>query len=180
MSLQPFKINDDVEAKLTEAFVSSLRVVDGQFDAMFAGVYTAQPMGGAIYDAGADPLVGPLVRASYIVSFLQIHALFQRPGTYELYLAVFRAIWGSDVSVVFTPTPGKLSIVIEALSTTLELFAARRIEDNHYMDDEVLAENLDNLVFQVPTGIKTQQEVDALMRELHPIGIWVEATLDIT
>ena len=58
-------------------------------------------------------------------------------------------------------------------------FLSRSIVDNAYVYDEVVDHSGDFIAFQGVLGIKTQPELDALMIELHPDGIFVEAELEI-
>lgn len=178
---QAFKPNDALEAKVTLALSSGFDVVGSELTEFYDNAYSCQQLGATLWDADADPMAGPVSRESFLLCFQAIHLLFTRPGTFEFYLGVFRAIWGEDVDVEFVvPAPGKLEIDIEALAVSEDLFMARSIVDNAYVYDEVVDDNGDNIVFQVPTGIQTQQEVDALMKELYPAGLWVETTLTIS
>jgi hypothetical protein len=180
-TLQPFKQNDLIEQKVKDAFISILTLLGGDRDTFYEGSYTSYALGDLIYDLGASPLVGPITQDIFRTSFFIIHDFFTRPGTFEFYLQVFRAVWGDDVDVEFlVPAPGKLLINIHALSVSVDDLLARRIDNNVYFYDEVL-DHEDNIIsVQGKKGIKTQSEADALIRELHPAGLWVVLTLDIT
>src|SRR5690606_13222941 len=100
------------------------------------------------------PLVGVITRETFRSSFFAIHQLFTRPGTFEFYLDVFRAVWGDDVEVEFSiPQSGVLQINIEALDVQLSIAAARRIVNNSYVYDEIILQGGDydgnNLAFQI-------------------------------
>lgn len=177
---QAFKETDTVEAKVTATIAPMLTLIGNGLTNFHEQVYEAQGIGEMLYDSGRDPMARAVSRQTYLQSYAAIHQLFTRPGTAEFYLSVFRAIWGDDVEVEFTvPAPGKLEINIEALEASQELFMARRIVDSAYVYDEVIDEEGDNIVFQVPTGIRSQHEIDILMKELYPAGLWVETTLTI-
>ncbi len=180
MGQQPFKLNDEKEEKVRDAALPVLTLLGNERDAFYAGAFEAFPLGGVLFDLRRAPLAGAISRENYIQCFFAIYDLFTRPGTFEFYLALFRAIWGPDVEVEFTiPAPGQLGINISALTVQLYNFVARDIVDNAYVYDEVVDQDGDNIVFQVNAGIKTQSETDALLRELHPYGIYVTSTLTV-
>lgn len=179
--MQAFKENDAKEAKVTSCFLPWLTLLGNERDLFYAGAYTAYPLGNALYDLDADPLSGVIGRETFVQSFPAIHSLFASPGPFEFYLEVFRAIWGEDVDVEFTiPAPGKLEIAIEALDATDYLGIVREIIEDEYEYFELIDQDGDNIVFQGSQGIKTQREVDALMKEIAPQGVWIETTLTLT
>jgi hypothetical protein len=175
-----FKPTDAIEQKVYDAFYPLMAILEGDKDSFYAGAYEAYPLGDVLYDTG-HPLTGIVSRETFRASYPAIHELFTRSGPFEFYLTVFRAIWGNDVQVEFiVPSPGVLQINIEALAIQQDFFMARRIVDNAYVYDEVIDDDGDNIVFQTPSGIKTQDEVNKFMRELHPDGLYVETTLELT
>lgn len=180
MSLQPFKDYDQTEIKVRDAVLPTLNLIGGQLDLFFQDFENAQPLGGVLWDTQRAPLTPALPRDVFMASFAAIFNLFTRPGTFEYYLQVFRKIWGIDVAIEFiVPGPGKLQINIHAAVTDVVLFVARRLDGLDYVFDEVITQSGDNIVFQILKGLKTQSEVDALMKELKPHGIYIETTLTI-
>lgn len=180
MALEAFKPNDPVEAKVLNAFLAACSIIALDLDEYYDGCDEAFPFGDVLFDTG-HPLAGVLTKEVFRTSYPAIHELFTRAGSFEFYLSVFRSVWGEDVEIEFTiPAPGKLEINIEALAATGDDALARSIVDDVYVYDELTTDAGDNLIFQGSTGIKTQRETDALVRELHPAGVWVEATLSIT
>ena len=179
--MQAFKETDEIEKKVRDILLPLLTVTSNEKTEMYNGAYTAYPLGDVLYDLMRSPLARNMSKESFRTSFFAIHELFTRPGTFEFYMDVFRAVFGDDVDVEFTvPAPGKLLINVEALDIVNDLFMARSIVDNQYVQDEVIDEVGDNIVFQGTQGLKTQREVEALIYELYPAGLWVQTTLVIT
>lgn len=179
-ALQPFKENDLVEPKVRDAILPFPNLRDSQLDEFFTQAYTCFVLGDVLYLSG-HPMAGVITQDVFRMSFPAIHQLFTRPGTFEFYLDVFRAVWGEDVEIEFmVPAPGKLLINIEALIVTEYVSLFREIVDNVYVFSEWVDEDGDNIIFQGSQGIKTQAEAEALVNEFRPAGIWTETTLSIT
>jgi hypothetical protein len=179
MSYQAFKTNDLVEAKVKSCFDTILDLLASYADDFYEGAYEAFPFGDVLFETG-HPLNGVITQDVFREIFPEIHDIFTRPGTFDFYCELFQAIWGEDVSITFTvPAPGKLVIDIEALETEENFALARKIVDNEYVYNEIIDHDGDNIIFQGTRGIKTQRELDALIREISPNGVWVEATLTL-
>lgn len=175
---QAFKPNDEVETKWNASFAPTDAAIQTALDDFEDGAVECAELGDVLFELEADPMAGVLSQEIYRTSFPAVHQLYTRPGTFEFYLELFRAIWGEDVEIEFeVPAPGKLLINITAATVELQGFLARQIVDNAYVYHNVVDHVGDNLVFQGLQGIKTQSEVDAIMRELGVAGVWVEAVL---
>jgi hypothetical protein len=180
MGIQAFKENDATELKVRNCFVDLLSRLSADRDDFYSGAYMAYPLGDVLAATGS-PVSESIDPEVFRQSFFSLYESFQRPGTFEFYLSLIRTIWGADVEVEFTvPSPGTLEIDITALSSVANLALARRIEDNEYVDDEILDHDGDNLIFQGTQGLQTQREADAIFLELAPIGIWTVVTLSIS
>jgi hypothetical protein len=180
MSLQAFKQNDLIEAKVRDAFLPILDILGIDRDSFYDGAYESYVLGDVIYELKASPLAGPINQEIFRQSFFAIHDFFTFPGTFEFYLKVFRAVWGVDVGVEFlVPAPGKLIINIQALTVQVNLLVARRIVNNAYVYDQVITHDGNNIGTQGKMGLKTQAEADALIKELYPAGLWVELNLEL-
>ena len=180
MSIQPFKATDLKEARVRDCFLPTLELLGNERDNFDAGAYEAFPLGDVLFATG-HPLASTIPMEVFRSSFPAINEFFQRPGTFEFYIEVFKKVWGEDAEIEFTvPAPGKLLISIEALSIQFNLAIARRIVSNAYVYDELIDEDGDNLIFQGTQGLQTQREAEALVLELHPNGIWVEIDLTIS
>lgn len=176
-----FKPTDQLEAKVRDAQLKGYEAIDLAKQEMYDDAWYSMVFGQVLHDAKADSMAGALTREMYANSYPEIHELFTRPGTFEFYMNVFRKIWGDNVEVEFEiPSPGVLNINISATNLELQDFMAREIVAGLYVYDEVVtSDTFENIVFQGTRGIKTQQEVDVLINELHPAGIIVTANLVI-
>lgn len=182
VTVQPFRANDATEAKFRE-LAGAIEPVSTALDEFYAGAYTAEPLGSVLHALDRSPLTKILDEATFRRSFAALHEYFTRAGTFEFYLSLFRAIFGESVIVTFTvPAAGKLEIDIDVLAVELNTFLARRIVDNEYVYDDVVQTGggSDDVLFQGTTGIATQAELDALMRELRVDGVFTTATLTLS
>lgn len=175
---QRFKENDNLETKFIEVIEEQNSATQASLDEFYNQAYLAAPLGDVLYDENRDPMVGVVTKETYRESFSAIHDAFTRPGIFEFYLSLFERIFGSGVNVEFEiPGPGRLNINVEAFETSLDTFAAREIVSNQYVYNDVVDHDGDFIVFQTPKGIKTQSEIDALIREVAPQGIFTQAFL---
>lgn len=178
--LQRFKENDTTEAKMIAAAMPALDEDGLDLDAFFDGAFSAYQLGDILYDLNRDAMVDAVTRDTYRRSFPAIHQLFTKPGTFEYYLEVFRAIWGNTVEVEFTiPFDGWLQINVRALDLEQFRLIAREVVDNNYVYSPLTDGDGDYLLVTDTEGIKSQQEIDALMNELTPYGVYVETTLSL-
>lgn len=178
---QKFQSNDVREDKVDAAFAEALVPLEASKDEFYEGAYDCYVLGDVLYITSRDPLAGAIPQEFYRTALPALHSLLAWPGTFEFYLAVFRKIFGDDVEVEFTiPAPGKLLINIESQTIVFDDMLAREIVGEEYVYHEVMDHEGNNLAFQTSLGIKTQAEVDSLMRELQVAGIWVETTLVIS
>lgn len=179
--MQKFKENDALESKVLEILRPFLNILEGERIQFFNEAYTSYPLGDVLFDLDASPLAGSISKAVFRTSYFAIHDLFTRPGTFEFYLEVFKAIFGDDVEIEFeVPEPGKLHINVQALTIIQDFLVARSIVSGAYVYDDLVTHEGDNIVAQVTQGPKTQSEMDAIMIEIKPQGIWVETSLVIT
>lgn len=177
--LQKFKPNDLTEQKVIDAVDPLLVSLGASRDQFYEEANLCAKLGEVLYDLMRDPMAGSMDRETYINSFPAIHQLFTRPATFDFYLDVFQAIWGDDVDVEFIiPSAGKLTINIGALGTDLQSLEARRIEDNAYVYETIQeTASEQDILLQIPKGLKTQAETDALVREINAAGIIVDTNL---
>lgn len=180
IALQRFKENDETESKVIAVAMPTLNALGGERDDFFNGATTAFGLGEVLYDLDRDPMSGVISRDVFVKSFPAIHQLFTRPGTFEFYLEVFRSIWGNSVEIEFdVPSPGVLTINAVVLELDQFNLAAREIFNDLYEFNEIIDHENDNIVIRDTIGIKTASEIDALMNELAPEGIFVVTTLTV-
>jgi hypothetical protein len=177
--MQYFK-GDDQELKVEASAAPILDLLSSEKSSFFAGAYDAAGLGGVIYDADRSPLANAIDRDIFIASFAEIFTAFTVAGSFESYISVFQKIFGSSVYVHFTvPAVGKLNIDIIASTVDLYNFVARSIVGNAYVFDEVVDYTPDNVAFQLFKGFQSQYELEQMLFEMVPAGIFTTITLTL-
>lgn len=178
--MQFFK-GDSTEKQYYNSGAPAFDQIGTQKDAFFAGAYTCFPFGDMIYQTGRAPLTNAIKPEIFREAFSEIFASFLVAGTFESYLTVFRKIFGDSVDVEFTVSaPGKLAIDIEADGVEFFDFVARSIVDDAYVFDEIIEESTgDQIVFQTVKGFTIQYELEQMLFEMVPAGIFTAITLTI-
>ncbi len=178
-NVQYFK-GDDTEKKMAQCAGPIMEIMLSQKDDFFDEAYACFLLGELLYDNDRAPLSNAIKRSIFRESFATIFDAFLLAGSFESYLTVFRNIFGDDVVVEFTvPAPGKLQIDVEATGVEISDFVARRIEDEEYVFDEVIDNEDDNIVFQTVKGFTSQYELEQMLYEMVPAGIYTEITLAV-
>lgn len=176
--MQYFK-GDDLEVKFVNCMKPIFDILSLQKSDFYLGGYETAPLGEMIYDTKRAPLSNAIARDIFRISFKQIFEAFVVSGTFDSYITVFRKIFGDTVEIEFTvPAPGKLNIDIVAEGFELSDFLSRYIEDNSYLFDEVIDYDDDNIAFQTVIGFTTQYELEQMLYEMVPAGIFTTITLD--
>lgn len=176
--MQDFKATDALEARVRDLFLPTFNSLSALKTNFFHDCYRGQAIGAMLHDLDRSPLVGVIPRSVFVEAFQGIFDAFATPGTFESYLAVFRAIWGPDVQVVFTvPDPGKLEIEITALGLNEEPLLERRIVNNQYVFANIVDDVGDFIVARVPRGLRTTKEASNLVFEISVAGIYT--TIDL-
>lgn len=177
--MQYFK-GDETEKKFYNSGKNLFDTIEFQLDQMFLDVYNAQPLGDALYQADASPLANAIPQSIFRKSFNKTYDAFTVSGTFESYIEVFKRVFGDDVDVTFTvPAAGQLEIDIVASDLEVNEGAARQIELNTYVLYELMTQDDDNIVFQTVKGFKTQYELEQMLFELVPEGIYTTISLTV-
>lgn len=177
--MQRFK-GDALEEKMIASGIGAFEGVDLEKDTFYQDAYESMPLGDIIYLDNRSPLANAIPQDIFRQSFNEIFTSFQSAGTFESYILVFKKIFGDTVGIDFTvPAPGKLVIDIEADGIELSNFVARYIEDNAYVYEEVIDEEGDNIAFQTIKGFQSQYELEQMLFEMVPAGIFTEINLTI-
>lgn len=179
--MQKFK-NDDIENKYIASGSPIMDLLTIAKDEFFDGAYSCGPLGDLLHNIARSPLADAIAPDIFRTSFNTIYNAFVTAGTFESYLTVFADIFGADVGVTFTvPAPGKLDIDIVAQDLTEDDFVARHIEFDAYLYDDVIwydqTPDNGNIVFQSVKGFKTQYELEQMLFELVPDGVYTTITL---
>lgn len=176
-----FYKGDEKELKFYNAIAPIVQLLSANKDDFYSGAYSCFKLGEIIYDNNRAPLTRAIPRDIFRESFATIFQAFTSSGTFESYLTVFKNIFGDDVEVDFAvPAPGKLSIDIVATGVQLSPFIARMIEDNAYESYNVVDQvDEDNIVFQTVKGFQSQYELEQMLFEMVPNGIFTIISLTL-
>lgn len=176
--VQFFKETDLKEKRVYEILKPLFDNLSNERDLFFTDSYSNFMLGQAIWDADASPLANVIPREIFRTSFSSIFESFLEAGSFEGYLNVFRQVFGANVDVTFTvPSAGKLLIDIVASDLELDFFTVREIISNSYIYDNLITQDLDNIMLRSVKGITTQYELEQMLFELVPSGIYTQITL---
>ena len=146
----------------------------------WADAYNCYILGEMIWDSARSPLANAIPRAIFRKSFSTIFDSFLLAGSFESYLVVFQKVFGPSVDVTFTvPAPGKLNIDIIADTIEITDFISRYIAGNNYVFDEIIDDEADNIAFQSVQGLESEYELEQMLFEMVPNGIYTSITLTI-
>jgi hypothetical protein len=177
--MQRFK-GDATEEKMIFVASGRTQAASTQKTLFYNGAYECFPLGEMLFDSARSPLANAIPKSIFREAFPEIIDAFIVGGSFESYLTVFRRIFGETVNVVFTvPAPGKLQILIESDGVNEEEILAREIEDDEYIFYELIDDEGDNIVFQTVKGFQSQYELEQMLFELVPGGIYTEITLTV-
>lgn len=171
---------DDLESKFEGSASPTLDDISIQLDDMYTDAYNCQAFGDIIYADDRSPLSNAIEQAIFRASFNEVFQNFIVAGSFESYLAVFEKIFGEDADVTFTvPASGKLQIDIVADEVELSPFLARLIEDNQYVYQAVQDHLGADIEFQAIKGFQSQYELEQMLYEMVPDGIYTEISLTL-
>lgn len=177
--MQFFK-GDEKELKFYNSGLPILNSTSNDRTEFFNDAFACFALGDLLYDTGRAPLTNAIKREIFREAFATIFNAFLTAGSFESYLTVFRTIFGDDVQVTFTvPSAGRLQIAIVAAGVQYSTWVARTIVGNSYVFDEIIDDEGDNLVFQSVKGFETQYEVEQMLFEMVPDGIFTEISLTL-
>lgn len=178
--MQKFK-GDAVELKYETAGSEIIDNIGLQLDDFFDGAYDAMPLGDLLHEGDRSPLSNAIRLEIFRESFNTIYNAFRVSGSFESYLTVFRKIFGDAVDVEFVvPGPGKLQINILADQLEEFNFVARHIHNNEYLFDNMVYEDDDgtgSIIFQTVKGFHSQYELEQMLFEMVPAGIFTDINL---
>jgi hypothetical protein len=180
LDFQKFSENDTNEEKVKNVIAAFMDAVDEDLDSFWEFAFTTYGLGQVLRDTSADPVSKMLILSAFLRSFKTIHESYQKPGTYNFYLDIFRKIWGETVAVEFTnPAPGVLLINLDATDFQQEILLARDIVDGQYVFPELVTTDTgENIIVRVTITPWTEIEVLKLMRALAPAWLYYEVSLE--
>jgi hypothetical protein len=178
---QFFKASDETENKFYQSGQPIMDLVSQQKDLFFDDAYACFMLGDLLYQTKRAPLTNAIPQSIFRETFSVVFDAFLVAGSFESYLTVFRKVFGDDVSVEFTvPGPGRLQIDIEAAGVELSDFIERHIVSNAYVFNTIIEElSGDTIVFQTVKGFQSQYDLEQMLFEMVPDGIYTEITLTL-
>lgn len=177
--MQFFK-GDATELKYYDCGKEIMDQMSFQKDLFFDQCYGCFVLGELLYDNDLSPLANAIPRDIFRSSFETIFEAFISAGTFEGYITVFKKIFGDDVEITFgVPAPGKLTIDIVATGIEVSPFVARRIVSNAYIFDQIVDDVGDRIMFQTVKGFQSQYDLEQMLFEMVPDGIYTEITLSV-
>jgi hypothetical protein len=177
--MQNFK-GDDTELKFINSAGPVLDSLSLQKTQFFQGAYTCGPLGDLIYNTKRAPLSTAVVQSIFRTAFSQMFAAFITAGTFESYITVFKKIFGDNVGIVFTvPAPGQLTIALSATTLELNDLTMRYVDTvaNAYVYDTLVDYDGTSIQVQSVTGFQSQYELQSMLFELVPAGIFTSISL---
>lgn len=180
MPTPQFYKGDEKELKIFNSANSVIVNLETGKDEFFDNAFSTYPLGDVLYDSGRAPLANAIPRDIFRESFATIFGSFLEAGSFETYLEVFRNIFGEDVAVTFAvPAPGKLNIDIVATGLAIFDLVGRTIQDDTYVIDEIVDYDGNNVVGQSLKGFETEYELEQMLFEMVPAGIYTQITLTV-
>lgn len=171
---------DSEELKYYESGRSITEVLSAQKSEFFDQAYGCFVLGELLYDNDFAPLANAIPREIFRESFATVFDSFLVAGTFEAYLTVFRNVFGDDVDVTFTvPAPGKLQIAIVATGLAIYGMTVRHIVDDAYEYFTLVDDEGDRIVLQAVKGFESQYELEQMLFEMVPAGIYTEISLTV-
>lgn len=171
---------DATEQKYFDSGKTIIDQLSVQKTDFFDDAYACFILGELLYDNDRSPLANSISRDIFRESFSTIFDSFLLAGSFESYITVFQNIFGSDVEITFTvPAPGKLNIDIVATDITLYNIAVRTISGDSYVIDEIIDDEDDFIVLQAIKGFESQYELEQMLYEMVPAGIFTEISLTV-
>lgn len=180
METQKFK-GDDFELQMEEAGKPAFDRCSVALDEFYEGGFTSEDFLLMLYDEGRMPFSDRVPRDTFTRFIRQAIANAPFTGTFESYIFLLKSIFGENTQVLFdVPAAGKLEMEVSASDTIEFGFTAKEYDDdgNVILIDMVTSEG-EYLEFLGISGIDTQAELEQLLSELIPVGIWTDITLTL-
>jgi hypothetical protein len=172
-AIQLFRKEQDDYANLEIWKACNTYMFEG-LNVYFADAYKDYKFGALLYDKQYSQLTRVLARDLFIASYDALFRSLPRAGTYENLIAIVKAIFGVNSTVLFTePAPGQINVAITQTASDFFNWATKPDAD------QLITSGGDNLVFLVMIREIFLDEVINLFRQvLIPAGIFF--TISIT
>ena len=171
---------DQQELRAYNSVAPTFNRLESERDLFFDEAFACYLLGEILHDSKRVPLSNAIPRDVFRESFQSIFEAFLEAGSFEGYIKVFTDIFGDTVQVNFTvPGPGRLNIDIVADSIVLENLIAREIINDAFVESDLATQANEDLVAQQIKGFRSQSEVETMLNEMVPNGIFTNITLTL-
>lgn len=176
---QKFK-GDETELKFYNSGQPIAALMSDSKTDFFDGAYACAVLGDLLFNERRAPLANAIPQDIFRGSFSEVFDAFLVAGSFESYLLVFKKIFGDDATITFTvPAPGKLQIAIEAAGIELSNLIVRQIENDAYVNYRMIDQEGNAIMVQTIKGFQSQYELEQMLFEMVPDGIYTEITLTL-
>ncbi len=175
---QNFK-SDDIELIYQAAGEPAFEITRVSLHEFFEFCFDADEFLLMLYDAGRMPFSSRVPREAFVNFIRQAIPDFPATGTFEVYIFMIDALFGDSATIQFTvPAAGKLAIEVNAPGSSLEFdWVAKEIEGGVTMLTQLATLDGDLFVLNGISGIETEAQLQILLAELQPAGIYTTLAL---
>jgi hypothetical protein len=175
---QNFK-GDSTELKYQAAGEPAFEVTRVSLHEFFQGCYDTDAFLLMLYDSGRMPFSNRVPREAFVNFIRQAIPDFPATGTFEVYIFMIKALFGDSASILFTvPAAGKLEIEVNAPGSSLEFdWFAKDIVGGDTILTQMVTHDSEEFLFNGISGIETEAQLQILLGELEPIGIYTTLSL---
>lgn len=147
-------------------------------DQFYADGYTASPFLLMLYDEGRMPFVDRVPRDTFVEFIKEALERFQFTGTFEAYIFIMEAIFGAGSGVLFeVPAAGKLNIAVNAAASLEFGWQIAEFVSGELVVSDMVDHIGNSIVFGGVAGIDSEYELQLLLSEIIPGGIYAQVTL---
>lgn len=178
MTPQYFKGNAD-EIKIDTCGKDILDIQGLSLDQFFEGAFDSAAFLLMLYDEGRMPFSDRIPREAFVDFLIECIANANFIGSYESYLFLVTRIFGAGSTVFFEETaPGVLTMTISSESTLRSTFVVREFNaEGGYDFFDIVTSFGETLEFVGFPGIESESELNQLLAEFIPAGIYPDITL---
>jgi hypothetical protein len=179
--VQNFKIGDEKELKMQASGEPAFASTEAALDQFYAEGPDSNAFVLSLYDQGRMPFSKRVSRAAFVDFFQEAVSRFPFAGSFESYIFILQQLFGADSTIEFTvPAPGKLEIEVNAAVDILHEAMVRELDEEGtgYTLFNLADSEGDDIVFSGVSGIETEYELQLLLAELIPGGIFPTITLN--
>lgn len=180
MTIQKFKPNDSVEQLTIDAFSEVADTIEADLDQFYSEAYESFKLGDILFDLKRDYIASVIAKGIYRRAFYKIQELSDKIGTFETYIEIFYALWGTGVDIEFlTPSPGVLNINISNIEVEAVQWVAQAVVGSGFAFDNMVETSTptNNLIFQSTVGINVQEGMNEFIKLISVAGITTTCTL---